>query len=184
MIIRQIFLRRPPESLCMYKLELRLDVGSRAEDFTLEDCNGKAFRLGDLLGGGIVLLTFYRGGFDPESARYLRALAESYPRLRVLGVEVVAVTPELPEKTKGTVGSLGLPFTVLCDTELRVARQYGVYDPVQEWCWPAAFVIGEDGTVQYAFRGVSPPNTPPVPYLIKKFERMRAPEGAEKASAR
>jgi len=186
MIIRQILLRRPRELFHMYKLVLRLDVGSRAEDFTLNDVNGKAVRLGDLLGRGIVFLTFYRGGFDRESIRYLKALAENYPRMRDLGVEVIAITPELRGKAKAMAESLDLPFTVLCDPELVVTKQYDVYSPMMEWCWPAGFVIGEDGIIQYTFRGVSPPNTPPVSYLMKKFEQMRAPkeEAAGKAAAR
>ncbi|HTY89944.1 MAG TPA: peroxiredoxin family protein [Methanocella sp.] len=168
----------------MYKLMLRLDVGSRAEDFTLVDFNGNAVRLGDIK--GIVFLTFYRGGFDRDSVRYLKALAENYPGLGDLGVTVVAVTPELPEKVKGTAESLCLPFVVLCDPDLKVSRQYDVYDPVMKWCWPAGFIIGEDGVIQYAFRGVSPPNTPPVPYLMKKFEQMRGSKGdtAGRAAAR
>ena len=43
----------------MYKLALRLDVGSPAEDFALKDPDGKPFRLNDVLGRGIVFLTFY-----------------------------------------------------------------------------------------------------------------------------
>lgn len=161
----------------MYKLVLRLDVGSQAEDFTLNDCNGKAVRLGELLGKGIVFLTFYRGGFDEESVRYLKALAGNYPVLKDLGVTVVAVTPELPQKAKSTAEQLGLPFPVLCDPSLTVARQYDVYSPTMEWCWPSGFIIDEGGIIQYAYRGVSSPNTPPVPYLMKKLEQMRAPKG-------
>lgn len=160
----------------MYKLMLRLDVGSQAEDFTLKDPDGRPFRLGDLMGKAIVFLTFYRGGFDRESVRYLEELAGDYPRLRELGVEVVAVTPELPEKVKTTAGALHLPFTALSDPELKVTKQYDVYSPAEEWCWPAGFVIGRDGVIQYAYRGVSPPNTPPLPYLLKKFEQMHEKE--------
>ena len=166
----------------MYKLVLRLDTGSQAEDFTLNDLTGKPFRLGDVLGKAIVFLTFYRGGFDRESVRYLEALAGCYERLRGLGVEVVAITPELPEKVKAMDAGLHLPFTVLSDPALGVARQYDVYDPAQEWCRPAGFIIGRDGVIQYAYRGVSPPNTPPVPYLLKKFEQMNGRDpGAVKA---
>lgn len=167
----------------MYKLVLRLDVGSQAEDFTLNDFTGKPFRLGDLMGKAIVFLTFYRGGFDRESVRYLEELAGVYPKLRELGVEVVAVTPELPEKVKATAGALRLPFTALSDPTLKVTRQYDVYNPAEEWCWPAGFIIGRDGTVQYAYRGVSPPNTPPLPYLLKKFEQMREQSSGATAAA-
>jgi thioredoxin-dependent peroxiredoxin len=162
----------------MYKLTLRLDIGSRAEDFTLTGPEGRPFRLADMLGKRIIFLTFYRGGFDRDAVRYLRELGEIYPRLRELGVEVVAVTPELPEKVKTTAGSLHLPFVLLGDPDLKVARQYDVYSPIVEWCWPAGFVIDRDGIIQYVYRGVSPPNTPPVGYLLKKFEQMLKPAEA------
>lgn len=153
----------------MYKLILRLDVGSRAEDFTLESPDGKPFSLGDVMGKAIIFLTFFRGGFDKESVKYLKELNNVYDKLRDMGVEVVAVTPELPQKAKGLVDALSLKFQVLCDPELKVTKQYDVYDPASEWCWPAGFIIDRDGTIQYAFRGVSPPNTPPLHYLLKKF---------------
>jgi peroxiredoxin len=156
----------------MYKLTLRLDVGSRAEDFALDDVSGRPFRLGDVIGKAVVFLTFYRGGFDPESVRYLEALAGCYDKLRALGVEVVAVTPELPIKARATAEALELPFTVLPDPELKAVKLYDVYSPAEEWCWPAGFVIDKDGVLQYAYRGVSPPNTPPIPYLMKKFEQI------------
>jgi peroxiredoxin len=167
----------------MYKLALRLDVGSQAEDFTLDDLTGKPFRLGDLLGRAIVFLTFYRGGFDRESIRYLEDLAGAYTRLRELGVEVVAVTPEVPEKARAAAEALRLPFTALSDPGLGVARQYDVYNPAENWCWPAGFIIGKDGKIQYAYRGVSPPNTPPLPYLLKKFEQMRRQSSGAPAEA-
>lgn len=171
----------------MYKLVLRLDVGKQAEVFTLNDHRGKPVNLGDHIGKDIVFLTFYRGGFDKEAVRYLNALKEYYPKIRDLGVEVIAVTPELPSKVESTVNSLGLPFIVLSDPELKATKTYDVYDPSAEWCWPAGFVIDRKGTIQYAFRGVSPPNTPPVPYLMKKFEQMHKQEqeaGAAAAAAR
>ncbi len=162
----------------MYKLVLRLDAGTRAEDFTLNDPDGKPVRLGGLMGKGIIFLTFYRGGFDPESVRYLKELSASSGKLRDLGVEVVAITPELPQKVKGTMDLLHIPFTVLCDPDLKVTKQYDVYSPAMEWCWPAGFIIDREGTIQYAYRGVCAPNTPPVPYLLKKFEQMHGAHGA------
>jgi peroxiredoxin len=166
----------------MYKLVLRLDVGGRAEEFTLDDYGGNPVKLSDFIGKGIVFLTFYLGGFDQESIRYLKALGESHQRLKELGVDVVAITPELSEKVKSVAVSLNLPFTVLSDPDLKVTRQYDVYNAAMEWCWPAAFVIDRDGVIQYAFRGVSPPNIPPVQYLLKKFEQMHKKEQETEAA--
>ena len=171
----------------MYKLALRLDVGSQAEDFTLKDHGGKTVKLSDIIGKGIVFLTFFTGGFDRESIRYLTMLGDNYQKLKDMGVEVIAVTPELPQKAEGVVHSLRLPFGILSDPELKVTKQYDVYDPMAEWCYPAAFVIDKNGTIQYVYRGVSSPNTPPVPYLLKKFEQMAKSEqgaGATTATAK
>jgi peroxiredoxin Q/BCP len=169
-MFRDSFLRWQIKLSFMYKLVLRLDVGSTAEDFTLESPDGEPFSLRDVMGGSIIFLTFFRGGFDAESVKYLKELNSAYDRLKDMGVEVIAITPEMPQKARGLVDSLSLKFKVLCDPEMKVVRQYDVYDPVSEWCWPAGFLIDRDGTIQYVFRGVSPPNTPPIRYILKKIE--------------
>jgi peroxiredoxin len=170
----------------MYKMILRLDVGSRAEDFTLANCKGGNIRLSDLSEKGIVFFTFYRGGFDPESISYLKALKDSYRDLRENGADVLAITPELPPKALNVALELALPFDVACDTDMGVAKMYDVYDQVMNWCWPAGFIVGKDGVIQYAFRGASPPNTPPVGYVAGKIEQLKKageqPRSAAKAA--
>jgi peroxiredoxin len=168
----------------MYKMVLRLDVGSRAGDFTLESCTGGTVRLSDLIGKGIVFFTFYRGGFDLESVKYLTALKESYRKIREAGADVLAITPELPPKAASVAGELELPFDVACDTDMRVAKMYDVYDEVMNWCWPAGFIVGRDGVIQYAFRGASPPNTPPVNYIIRKIEQLKKAEEQPQPAAK
>jgi len=170
----------------MYKMVLRLDVGSRAEDFTLASCKGGNIRLSDLIDKGVVFFTFYRGGFDPESVRYLKALKDSYGKIREEGADVLVITPELPPKAAKVAGELALPFGVACDTDMGVAKMYDVYDKVMNWCWPAGFIVGKDGVIQYAFRGASPPNTPPVDYVVRKIEQLKKadeqPQPAAKAA--
>ena len=168
----------------MYKMVLRLDVGSRAEDFTLASCKGGTVRLSDLMDKGIVFFTFYRGGFDPESVNYLKALKESYRKIREAGAEVIAITPELPPKALSVARELELPFDVACDTDMSVSRMYDVYDSVMNWCWPAGFIVGRDGVIQYAFRGASPPNTPPVGYVTRKIEQLKKAEEQPQPAAR
>ena len=168
----------------MYKMVLRLDVGSRAEDFTLVSCKGGSLRLRDLTDKGIVFFTFYRGGFDPESIRYLKALKESYQKIKDFGAEVLAITPELPPKAARVAEELELPFEVACDTDMSVARMYDVYDSVMNWCWPAGFIVDRDGVIQYSFRGASPPNTPPVGYVARKIEQLRKAEEQPQSAAK
>ncbi len=160
----------------MYKMVLRLDVGSRAEDFALTDYRGDTVRLSDLTGKGMVLFAFFRGGFDKESIKFLRALKDSYQKIRDAGCEVLAITPELPQKAATVVSDLQLPFNVACDTDMKVAKMYDVYNPAMNWCWPAAFILDRNGVIQYSFRGASPPNTPPMEYILRKIEQMKKAE--------
>ncbi|MCD1295313.1 peroxiredoxin [Methanocella sp. CWC-04] len=156
----------------MYKMVLRLDIGDNAENFSLKDQNGKDFSLMDLIGKHNIFLTFYTGGYDENALKFLNSLKETYPDLKKLDTEVVAITPELENKVKNTVNRVHLPFTVLSDPELSVSKQYDVYDPVSNWTYPAAFLINKEGVIEYSFRGASSPNTPYLRYIMDKLQQM------------
>lgn len=157
---------------------LKHDVGGRAPGFTLKDGTGREVSL-DSFRQKVVVLVFFTGGFDREAMRSLRAIAENYPRLQDTGAVVVAITPELPGKVRTIVEGISLPFVVLSDPEMKVVREYDVYNPEQNWTWPAAFIIDREGVIQYAFRGASAPNTPPLDYILLKLAWMKAGKTSE-----
>ncbi len=164
----------------MYRMVLRHDVGGQAPGFALKDRTGKEATL-DSFRPDVVLLVFFTGGFDRDAVRSLRELVKGHQRILDSDAVLVAITPELPGKVQTLVESMSLPFTVLSDPEMKVVKEYDVYDPVTNWTWPAAFIIDRDGVIQYAFRGASPPNTPPVDYILLKLARMK--EGKAAAAA-
>jgi len=152
---------------------LRHDVGGQAPGFALKDAAGRDVALDGYRGQRLVVLVFFAGGYDRDAVRNLRALAERYPRIREDGAEVLAITPELPGKVQTLVEKLDLPFPVLSDPDMKVVKEYDVYDPTYNWTWPAAFIVDREGVIQYAFRGASPPNTPPVEYILLKLTQMK-----------
>lgn len=157
----------------MYRLVIRHDVGGEAPGFAAKDASGREISLESYRDKSCVVLIFFTGGYDREAMRNLRALAESYPRIRDSDAEVIAVAPELPGKVQTLMESMSLPFPVLSDPEMRLVREYDVYDPDANWTYPAGFIIDKSGIIQYVFRGVSPPNTPPVDYLLMKLTQMK-----------
>jgi thioredoxin-dependent peroxiredoxin len=157
----------------MYKMALRLDVGSKAEDFSLKNGDGNEVKLSGLIGKGNVLLIFFLGGFDKAAVSSLEILKNAYQGVRDMDTEVVAITPELQAKAGRLSKDLMLPFTVLSDPDFRVVKAYDVYDKAGNWTYPAAFIIDKTGIIQYAFRGASTPNTPPIEYIIGKLGRMK-----------
>lgn len=119
------------------------------------------------------MLTFYRGGWCPYCNLQLRAYQAALPQIAALGARLVAISPQLPDNSLGTVEKNALTFDVLSDAGNTVARSYGlVYalpaelrealrsndkalsringDESWELPVPATYVIGKDGRVLLA----------------------------------
>jgi peroxiredoxin len=100
--------------------------GETAPDFVLADQEGGPVRLNDLLARGPLVLSFYRGSWCPMCNLELRALQAHLEQFRELGAELVAVSPQPPDKTLLTADQVGLTFPVLSDLRNSVARRYGI----------------------------------------------------------
>ena len=154
--------------------EQALHSGSVAPDFELPDPAGNRFHLAEALGRGPVVLNFYRGGWCPYCNLELKALDRVTPRIRELGATVVSISPNLPERSAELVQDNPFSFPVLCDVDLKVARQYGLVfrladelRPIYlefgidlpafdgndryELPMPATYVVGDDGIIHHDF---------------------------------
>lgn len=107
-------------------LKEAVKVGDKAPDFTLKDAKGKEVTLSEMLKEGPVILTWYRGGWCPYCNIALAAMQEKLPDFKKAGAQLVALTPELPDKSLDTQQKNELEFTVLTDLNHGVARDYGL----------------------------------------------------------
>ena len=103
-----------------------LAVGDTMPEFALPNADGVTVRSGDLLGNGPLIVTFYRGGWCPYCNLELRTYQAQLGRLQAAGASVVAISPELPDRTRDTVGRNEVAFEVLSDTGNAVARSFGL----------------------------------------------------------
>ena len=103
-----------------------LKRGQTAEDFILMDTHGQPVRLQALLNFGPVVLSFYRGGWCPYCRIELQGLQRALPAIKALGGAVLAVSPQLPEKSLSTVVKNEVMFPVLSDVGNIVARRFGI----------------------------------------------------------
>lgn len=100
-------------------------VGSQAPGFELPDVSGRVVRLGDLK-GKIVLLDFW--------ATYCDSCQDSVPALKQLrdqykgkGFELVGISlDDSPAQVARFAKEEGMDYTILVDSDLAVARDYGV----------------------------------------------------------
>ncbi|MEM9081633.1 MAG: peroxiredoxin-like family protein [Verrucomicrobiota bacterium] len=101
-------------------------IGDLAPNFTLKNHQGTEVSLANLLKDGPVLLTWYRGGWCPYCNIALAALQKELPAIKKAGATLVALTPELPDKSAATIEKGSLQFHVLTDLNHQIAKEYGL----------------------------------------------------------
>jgi peroxiredoxin len=77
---------------------------------------------------------------------------EHYLEIRLAGASVVAVSVDAPNKSEALRVHLSLPFPILCDTERRLVRDWGIYNSGEKGgiAKPAVFIIDPSRVVRYA----------------------------------
>lgn len=152
-----------------------LNPGDRAPNFKLPAADGTPVTLYDRLADGPVVLVFYRGEWCPYCNLELRFYQRTLPEFRDMGADVIAITPQAPDRSIQAIERHGIEFPVLSDEDFQVIEQYGLtinvegdYREVMEqgfgrnlaelnadgtWRLPApgTYVIDRDGTVVAAF---------------------------------
>lgn len=161
------------------ELERRaLDVGDVIPDAELLNARGESLRLSDLRQGGPVVLVFYRGGWCTFCRIHLRGMQRVAATIEGLKVRLVAISPELPDRSEAIASDDGLRFPLLQDPGNRFAsacgvafdltpafvemhRHYGLDFAVLNGSEgantlpvPAVFVVQADGTI--AWRQINP----------------------------
>ena len=63
--------------------------------------------------------------------------------IHAAGARLVAISVDAPEKSQAVRDELRLPFTILCDTQRTVVREWGVYNAREKGgiAKPAVFII-------------------------------------------
>lgn len=150
-----------------------LKVGDKAPDFELSNAVNQRIKLSTLIKDGPVVLTWYRGGWCPYCNIQLQSMQRFLPQFKELGARLVALSPELPDKSLSTIEKNALVFEVLTDYNNEVARSFHItftlndelveiYDnfhklesyngiTTNELPVPATYVIGTNGIIRYAF---------------------------------
>ena len=106
--------------------------GDTAPNFTLPNATGKKISLTDKTQNGYTIITWYRGGWCPYCNLTLAAWQDILPEIKAENVELIAISPELPDSTLSTKEKNALEFEVLSDVGNKVAKEYGIVFPLEE----------------------------------------------------
>jgi peroxiredoxin Q/BCP len=130
-----------------------LPVGSPAPDFTAPDDSGHTVSLSGLRGRNVVLV-FYPGDDTPGCTKQLCDFRDRWEQARAHGVEVFGVNPQSAEKHTKFRNKFGFPFPLLVDRGREIARLYNASGLIIK---RTVYLIGPDGTIRFARRGMPSP---------------------------
>ena len=103
-----------------------LKVGDRAPAIALKNAKGETVDVSMLLKKGLVIVTFYRGGWCPYCNLELKAYQDLLPEIAAAGASLVAISPEKPDDSLSTAEKNALTFEVLSDVGQKVGRTFGL----------------------------------------------------------
>ena len=122
-------------------------VNDKAPDFSLEGDDGELYRLSEHLGER-VLLVFYPGDNTPVCTRQLCEYRDGIEAFADLGVSVVGISSDDLESHRDFRSKHDLPFVLLSDQDLDVAKLYGCKGALG--MKRAVFLVDEKGIIRYA----------------------------------
>ena len=152
-----------------------LKIGMKIPEADLKTIDGSTVKITEFLSQKPTLLIFYRGSWCPFCNMHLAKLQEYESQIIDLGIQILAISPDLAENLQKSVDKNQLTYTLLSDSKLeltqkmglayrvsgRIVTRYkerGIVDlaeasgedhlglPV-----PAAYLVDQEGLVQYSY---------------------------------
>ena len=133
-----------------------LTTGDPAPTFSLLDQDGRRVGLADLRGRKL-LVYFYPEADTPGCTTQSCDLRDHRHDLADLGVDVVGISPDVPEDQLAFDEKYGLGFPLLADTDHAVAEAWGAwgeknsYGKVSVGLIRSAFLVDESGQIEKAW---------------------------------
>jgi peroxiredoxin Q/BCP len=108
------------------QLTTKLQPGTQAPDFTLQDAEGNQTSLANYRGKNVIVY-FYPEAATPGCTTEACDFRDSLSSLQGSGYEVLGVSPDAPEKLAKFTGEFALTFPLLADEDHSVALAYGAW---------------------------------------------------------
>ena len=103
-----------------------LSVGDAAPNVTARDQDGRDVNLADVYAKGPTLIYFYPKAGTPGCTAQACSLRDAFPDFSSDNIQVIGVSADSVEAQKKFAEEYKLPFVLLADTDLAVAKAFGV----------------------------------------------------------
>lgn len=104
----------------------RLAGGDKAPAFSLPDADGETVKLSDFAGRKVIVY-FYPAASTPGCTKQACDFRDSLAELNSVGIDVVGISPDKPEKLAKFRDAESLTFPLLSDPDRTVLGAWGTY---------------------------------------------------------
>ena len=174
----------PEDTLNMMMAELQTLIASGLAEsakktgdllpaFNLPNANNEPLDSDSLLSNGPLVISFYRGAWCPYCNLEINALQQRLADINAAGAQLIAISPQTPDKSLDQLNRSQLNFEILSDIGNKLAKECGLVftlpqplRPVYE-AWqidipghnaddsfelpiPATYIIDQTGKIRYA----------------------------------
>ena len=135
--------------------KVRLVEGVSAPDFTLTDDHNNSVSLSDYAGKRVIVY-FYPRANTPGCTKEACDFRDNLAQLNGSGIDVIAISPDKPEKLAGFRDKYELTFPLLSDPGKDVMQAWGAfgekknYGKITQGVIRSTFLVGTDGTIALA----------------------------------
>lgn len=142
----------------------RLEVGDQAPAFSLTDADGNTVSLGDFKGRKVIVY-FYPAASTPGCTKQACAFRDNLAELNGVGIDVLGISPDKPEKLAKFRDAEQLTFPLLSDPDKTVLTAWGafgekkLYGKTVQGVIRSTFLVDEQGTIALAQYNVKAANT-------------------------
>jgi thioredoxin-dependent peroxiredoxin len=142
----------------------RLEAGAKAPAFTLPDADGEKVSLADFRGRKVIVY-FYPAASTPGCTKQACAFRDSLNELNEAGLDVIAISPDKPEKLAKFRDNEKLTFPLLSDPDRKVLTAWGtygektMYGKTVQGVIRSTFVVDEKGKIEAAQYNVKASHT-------------------------
>lgn len=144
----------------------KLEAGDKCPNFNLKDQDGNSVKLADFKGNKL-LIYFYPKANTPGCTQQTCDVNENLKALEKLKIKAVGISPDEQAPQKKFAEKFDIKFSLLCDTEHKVAEAFDVWGEKNMYgkkymgIIRSSFLVDEKGKIIQAWYKVSPKDTVP-----------------------
>jgi peroxiredoxin Q/BCP len=129
----------------------KIEIGSRAPEFSLPDQRGRRVNLTDYLGKTNLVVYFYPKDESFGCTKEACSFRDNYEVFKEVGAEVIGISSDDISSHQAFAANHKLPFILLSDKDKSVAEKYGVGKSLGILPGRVTFVIDRQGIVRLMF---------------------------------